>query len=125
VTRATNTRSELGISAVGSTWREARQNELLAMEHLPEALRFVVAENNTCLGVTSVLRFYLNVLGQVGDPMAAEAITARKVRTLEAGEIEVFAGRYKALYGVRHLPEGISIMRYGSGGTRGRRGGRR
>lgn len=112
--RSTNTTSRLGTSAVGATWREARVNEMAAMERLPEALREVVRQNNTNLGTTSVLAYFQSILRQVGDPEQACAITARKLRVLEAGDVEVFAGEYKAAYGVRHVPDGISIMRYGA-----------
>lgn len=125
MTRASNTRSELGISAVGTTWREARQNEMRALDALPIEVQRTIRENNTNLGVTSVAAYFSSILRQVGNPARAIAITVDKLRSLEAGDVDVFAGKFKGAYRTEypHKAAGATILRYGALGPAPRRRG--
>lgn len=116
MSRGTNTTSRLGLGGSGTTNRERRVNEMLAMERMPPRLCAVVGENTTNLAATSVLAYYRSILAQIGDPERAEAITARKVRELEAGEITVFAGEYLGRHGVPlpHVAAQATVLRYGA-----------
>lgn len=116
MTRATNHRSELGVSGGGATWRSARLAEMDAMEALPVAVQRMVAENATNLSAHSVEAYHASVLRQVGDPETAERAVCRKLRELEGNEIQLFAGRHLAQFGYRlpHVAAGASVVRYDS-----------
>lgn len=127
VARATNTSGELNISAEGKTWREARRAEMAAMEAMPPDLRRAVAENNTNLTAARVRDFWLSVAWQTNDPVYAERETIKKLRSLEAGDIDVTAGKYMGAYRVEypHKAAGATVLRYSSAHQSPRRRGRR
>lgn len=114
--RAGNNRSELGVSAGGArTWEEARRIDMAAMEALPRPLSRMVNDYATKLSVNSVLAYFDSVARQLGDLDAAAEITAKKLRSLEAGELNVFAGKHFAEhgYGLPHAEAKASTQRYG------------
>lgn len=96
--------------------REARQNEMRAMEALPGVVAAAIGENATNLAATSVLRYFQSVLRQIGDPNRAALATVRKLRDLEAGELAVFAGEFKGLHKLPlpHVAANATVLRYGS-----------
>jgi hypothetical protein len=107
----------------GAIFTSSREADLDAFDMLPPALRWVVNENATKLAAYTVLRHAHNLVAAGIPPANAISATIREILKLEAGEISVFAGRYKGQFGqeLPHAAARASVQRYGAS----RRGGSR
>jgi len=105
--KGTNTTNRLG------TTYDTRENEMAAFDALPAPLRDLVRLNATNLSAGSVLNYLASIARQAG-PGQAVAVTARKLATLEANEIEVFAGGYRGKHGcdLPHIAARATVLRY-------------
>jgi hypothetical protein len=98
----------------GAIFSSTREEEFAAFDQLPAILRRIVNENATKLAAYTVLRHAHNLVARGIPPKRAIELTAAKILELEAGEIEVFAGRYFGEYRVPlpHVAAGVTIQRY-------------
>lgn len=120
-----NYTGKMGISSGGATtWDEARRLDMHAFDRLPPLVQAALMANITNLSCVSVLRFFQASASRIGSN-GAEQATVRKLAELEAGELSVFAGGFKAAWRVPlpHVAAQVSILRYGpvSSKRRGRR----
>jgi hypothetical protein len=122
--RQSNQVGKMGVSsgAGGMTWRAARRLDLEAFDRLHPALRRRINENNLKISSDSVLRYFVNIDGQIQNPARTLLITMRKIDTLEENEIQVFSGEHKAEFGypLPHVAAQATILRYGALGARTR-----
>ena len=123
--RSGNYSGKIGISSGGATnWHDARFLDMEVLERLPAQVQAALRSNNTNLSAVSVLRFYEQASMRRGA-QAAIGETIRKVEELEANELAVVAGEFKAAWRLPlpHVAAQVSILRYGS--ARAKRRGRR
>lgn len=113
--KGTNSVGAMGYGGVGRTLREARIADLAAFDALPPAVCAVVRENVISLNCDSVYRHLRQAAMRFGAGAGVLA-TIDKLRSLEAGELAVFAGRHKGAHGydLPHVAAMASIVRYGS-----------